>query len=227
MSKKEVLAVDLDDNLTTFDGPFRIPWVYENTGKLLLNPEEGEFAYEKAYKDKGLTTERVQQLIDGFLASDKSLKWITPYPGAKEVMAELSERYEIHIITARPAIHRQMTERLIQMHFDGYVEELHMPNNNGDHISANKATVCRAIGATALIDDADHNINQVMYGADTQGILVKYKGQRHNGGPDLHPDAIIIPNLMTVVKLDEFRQEHKRWPDQSEVESLLAGSTDP
>jgi len=216
---KPILGVDWDDDVAPFDKPFR-QFVRQTKGVILENPLEGKFSYHEAYPWINITHEEYVEMIAEF-SLGPAIDLMEPFQGAIEAIAELSKRYDIHIITARPSEQRPATARLINKHIGEYVTWLHMPNRGEDHLNADKGTLCKLLGAVAMIDDADHNINMVIEKTQgqTKGVLHKNDYHRHNGF-DLHPEAIIIPNLMSYVKVDDFMREEGHWPTQKETDEL-------
>lgn len=223
-AKRETFGLDLDDCVSPFDAPFRL-WLEEEKGIYLVDRVEGQFAYSEAYPGQ-ITEREAIDLIKEF-TWEASVDMMKPYPGAVEAIEEISTQLDIHVITARPKAERAPTQTLVDKYIGEYVVALHMPNTGDEHSTASKATVCNEIGAIAHVDDSDSNVWKVIEGTNgaTKGLLLKDEEHVHNGAV-VHEDAIIIPDLMTVARMNEYRQEEGRWPKQSEIGSLQASSSD-
>ncbi|MEI7792390.1 MAG: hypothetical protein WCI57_02815 [Candidatus Berkelbacteria bacterium] len=94
---------------------------------------------------------------------------LSPYEGAQVLLEQLSSNgYEIVIISSRPSIHFGATEAWIAKHFSGLKIELYLAGQKHLNIPGRtKAEICKSIGATYIVDDAPHHIDD----CSSEGIL--------------------------------------------------------
>ncbi len=195
---KEVLAVDFDDCIVPFDIPFR-SWLHEEHGVDLraVKAVKGKFHYDEAYPKSGISKEQFGKFIDSYTEGFSSEA--PPYPGAKEGLEQLSEVYELHIVTARPPQYRDVTEASVEQHIGvGVFEAVHTAEYNGDHKLTSKVSTFKKIGAVAAVDDADHNVNAAI-GAGLKGFSIQLPEHSHNGH-NLHESAIVIAGLGEILQ---------------------------
>ena len=74
--------------------------------------------------------------------------------GAQKVITKLAERYELHIVTARPVEISQSTHEVINEFFSGIFQEVHFcSSDNGAVYHRPKPLACKEIGVIVHIDD--------------------------------------------------------------------------
>ena len=210
---KENVVLDLDGVVTEFDRPFRRRAHKEKDLKVLDEHRTNrEFYYHRAFPNEITSDAVAVELLDWFTV-EHSVSDCVPFPESNEALERLAVLFNVHINTARPHNHREQTLELIEKHFSGLITEV--------HLNTRKEYICRNLGAVAIADDADHNVVSVHLATDgvTQGILVKRAHHIHNGH-DLPPGVIVVPDLLTVAKVSEFRNEEGSWPEQSQIERL-------
>ena len=202
---KEVFAVDFDDCVIPFDAPFRA-WIQTETGITLHTDDvvPGKFHYDEAYPDCGLLKEDFAQLIDNYITNASAD--VPPGEGTVEALEQLSEVFELHIVTARPHQHLEVTRQSVYQHFGEHIfNGIHTAEFNGDHSTTSKVTIYKKIGAIATVDDADHNINAAIK-AGMIGISLQHPDHHHNGHT-LPPTAITVSSLSEILQhLDVIKQ---------------------
>jgi 5'(3')-deoxyribonucleotidase len=96
---------------------------------------------------------------------------LPPFKEAIDVLAKLSKRYEIHVVTARHDALAEATKRVLAEHFPDVFRSIEFTNHFGA-TARTKAQVCQEIGADLLIDDhlthaeavAQCGINVLLFG---------------------------------------------------------------
>ena len=156
---KEVFAVDYDDCLVPFQDAFKT-WLRDTHGHDLCQhtPVLGKFHYDEVFPDSGIAADSFSRFIDQY--TEEASIDTAPYEGVHEALVELAELYELHIVTARAPKYRAITEQAAEKYFGSNVfEAVHTAEFTGNHKETSKVSMYRHIGATATVDDADHNIN--------------------------------------------------------------------
>lgn len=74
---------------------------------------------------------------------------------AKEGVARLAEKHELHVITGRPDSVEEKTRKWLDTHFPGFFKSINFTNTWGDGKGKprNKGEICRELGVEVLIDD--------------------------------------------------------------------------
>lgn len=146
-----VLAYDCDDVIVG-DTAYRIVEYYKkqygfevDMKRFYGNPEDWGVA----------TPEEVSKRIEPFFY-EYGHELVKPDPEAVEAIHYLANHKEIefesHIVTGRADFMAPHTNRMAEEHFSGIFRSIHHTNFNKDN-SKTKGSVCRRIGALALIDD--------------------------------------------------------------------------
>lgn len=98
---------------------------------------------------------------------------IGPVAEAVQVIERLKTRYGLVIVTARPLVIEAMTRRWLEEHFPASFDSAHFVNLDWDwgrgHRTS-KMEVCRAAGASILIDDSSFQIEEAVANG-MQGLL--------------------------------------------------------
>ena len=83
-----------------------------------------------------------------------------PFKEAIEVIAQLADKYELHVVTGRHDFLAQATSAMLQEYFPDIFQSVEFTNYFSDS-STSKASICTAMGARYLIDDHLHHANVV------------------------------------------------------------------
>lgn len=83
-----------------------------------------------------------------------------PFKEAIDVIAQLADKYELHVVTGRHDFLAQATSAMLQEYFPDIFQSVEFTNYFSDS-STSKATICTAMGAQYLIDDHIHHANVV------------------------------------------------------------------
>jgi deaminated glutathione amidase len=179
VSRKPVLAIDIDEVLAAF-----IPTLckFYNQKHGLDFTASSFFSYEFHYVMQ-CTPDECNAEIHSFFASDIFKTSVEPIQGAYESLLRLSEKFELHVVTARQLIYEKITRKWLDQNYPNVFTEVHFGNHYCEpgQKSRKKSEICRSIGAICLIDDslkyakdcASNNIACVLFGdyAWNQGIV--------------------------------------------------------
>lgn len=96
---------------------------------------------------------------------------ITPFDDAINVIDQLSDKFELHIVTARPDSLVDITKSMLQLHFPDKFNSIIFTNDLSSK-KRTKAEVCNELSASYLIDDhihhaeiaAEHGISVLLFG---------------------------------------------------------------
>lgn len=142
-----VLAVDCDDVLLASQEEilrqYNLRW---KTNVLLENAyAAGNEAWQA---DPATIAERIYDI-----QLSKEYGKLAPFPDAVEVCYRLAERYELHMVTARPDRIMPVTTAMLEQYFNGVFSKIEHVGLGG-----NKGDVCRNLKASVLIDDNAYHL---------------------------------------------------------------------
>ncbi len=159
MSKKEIIAVDIDDVIADSTESLRLR-VNKHLGVELTKEHyqiPGEYwgYYERVWRTHGVE-ERLSTIpLDEEMEQDQL--HVPLLAGASFALGELSKKYDIVLITARDASWEKATKAWLEHHFGDFFVGLHFSRSkvNAEHES--KGKIAKSLGASWLIDDnPDH-----------------------------------------------------------------------
>ena len=163
---RAVVGVDFDDVVFNFNKYF-IPWHNKHFGTNVQYETVHSFSLIEVYgADEHTMTERVRAFTH-----DGSHKTVMPIDGAKDVIAKLCERYDLHIVTARSETTQPLVLEWLEDHFPKTFQQVHFTNTFGGlhhQVKRTKSAVCKEIGAVVHIEDAPSHAYEVA----TAGIPV-------------------------------------------------------
>ena len=150
---KPTIAVDIDDVLAAEKEAMRL-FVNQRYG---LDLKEADFNIEAPYwgyweAAQGIDQKEGRKRYEAFLESGVKAK-LNVLRGATDAIKKLEQDYELVIVTSRDDSLMDLTEHWLEDNFPSIfngVEFVHVWT--GDK-KANKATICKKIGAQYLIDD--------------------------------------------------------------------------
>ncbi|MEX0672999.1 MAG: hypothetical protein WDZ82_03070 [Candidatus Paceibacterota bacterium] len=149
---KPVLGLDVDDVLADFNATL---FGFHNMhyGTSLTRDDIIDYRLEVSW---GCSKEEACQRIRHFHRSPE-YKNLPPISGAVASVNELSNQYDIHLITARPDEIREETCAWIQQHFPYLVERVHFTRQVVGGDQRPKSEVCQELGVSIFVDDALHH----------------------------------------------------------------------
>lgn len=104
--------------------------------------------------------------IHKYLDSD-GYRQLQPFNDAIDAIKKLSEKYELHIVTARPDILTNTTEQMVSKYFPDVFNSVIFTNHSSIN-QRSKADICNQLNADYLIEDSLHHAEV----AASQGISV-------------------------------------------------------
>lgn len=161
--KKAVISVDCDDVLVASASYI----VNQHNQRFGTSLTADDFYGGDTNKWRGDSATITQRITDIMLAP--GFRRVLPVEGAVDVMRELSDEYEFHVVTGRDSVMTEVTQAMIATFFEGLINQTHFTGwyTGGPKT---KADVCREIGAVWHIDDHPHHI-EVVTAAGIPSIL--------------------------------------------------------
>ncbi len=151
MSTRQTIAVDIDDVLAAHAEGF-IAYGNKQWGTKLTVDDYDEHFSSMWQTDHAETQRRAQEFHES-----GTFGTFRHFETAKEVLARLSQRYELVVITSRRRIVADETLKWIDTYFKGTFSEVRFAGmwdtitENSLHMTKND--MCRELGASFLIDD--------------------------------------------------------------------------
>jgi 5'(3')-deoxyribonucleotidase len=192
---KPVLAFDSDEVLFNFVRDFLAMHFNPKYGTSFT--EQDVFSYDLE-NVVGKTREEVIEEIAKFYRTD-NFDGLTPMEGAVEIMHVLKDRYDLHVVTARPDFVRDKTLRAFEKHFPGCFVGYHFTNQyHGGNNVKEKLEVCRDIEAIAIVEDSYRNAMQCA-DAGIRAFLLKRKWNEKSAAANTHPNLTPINHLTELL----------------------------
>lgn len=153
MSKKPVIAVDIDDVLMPHFEDLA-HWYNTEYGTRLTLADN--YSDDNAVWGTDTEEEAIRR-VQRFYGTKEFLQ-SKPAEEAEAVLRHLSERYELVIVTARDTILEEATHEWLQRHFRELFRKVHFTAHYAlDGTRKSKADLCKEINASYLIDDTPHH----------------------------------------------------------------------
>lgn len=195
MSKKPVIAVDVDDVLAIENDAVRMfankQYGHTHTAEDYLVPGE-YWSYWEAVQgvDKEEGYRRYQEYLDSGAKAELQVM-----EGALSVLQRLKKRYRLIIVTSREAHLVDITKEWLTKHFPEVFDDVAFVAVWTGTVKGSKATVCKEIGAEYLIDDNIGHL-ELAAAAGIKGILFGDYGWSKN--KTLPPDCVRLRNWSEV-----------------------------
>jgi len=163
---KPIIAVDVDEVLVPHFEDL-ITWYNKTYGTTLtLNDNYNPDVRVWGAKSDEEAIRNVQRFFESPEFTDAQ-----PFTEAKAVLARLSQRFRLIVVTARDTMIEEMTREWLNHHFADLIEDAHFTAKYTlEGTRKSKADVCRKIGAEYLIDDSADNVVAVAK-IGIQGLL--------------------------------------------------------
>ena len=152
---KPILAIDLDDVLAPLIQDFCDYLNHKYGTNIQIGPGFSYFGVEKLI---GISAEELVVRLEEYFESDIYHR-VEPFEGAIDALSDLSRKYDLILITARPDTVRNVSERWLESHFPETFKHTHFVGLSKD--SPTKLSVMDRYDAVGLIDDNLHNIEDV------------------------------------------------------------------
>lgn len=133
--------------------------------------EKDYFIYEFA-KIWNCSQEHSNHIVHEFFKSQHFNDGIPVIPGALEALTRMQASHELVVVTSRQHVIQEATLEWIDRHYEGVFQEVYFGNHFAlEGVSRRKSEICKAIGASVLIDDnpgyamecAEAGINVLLY----------------------------------------------------------------
>lgn len=159
-SKKKsfVVGLDFDDVIFNFNPTF---YAYHNVkyGSRIERQHMTSFDMQKVLN---CTLDEVRDRVFEFTLSPEHGDAL-PVEGAKEALAELSKKYELHIITARNRQANDVTFQWIEKHFPKHFQSVTITNQffGLPGTTYTKVEIGKKIGIDVMIEDSIKNAHEI------------------------------------------------------------------
>lgn len=177
-SSKPILAIDFDDTLVHYASDMAAVYNSQLTSsdQERISPEDTYYVWK--FRDPEHGWDRNRQQADAwlmeYLSSSQALAK-PPIDGAAETLKSLSKRYRFHVITGRIIAMQHPTEKWLDRHLHGLIDQV--------HYTIFKADICLRIGAVALIDDAPQYIEHAVEAGIKSVLFGEYPWNRDDLAP--------------------------------------------
>jgi uncharacterized HAD superfamily protein len=149
------------------------------------------------------TAEEVYRRIFEYYESDE-FHSTPPVAGAQRALTQLSVHHELHLITARPYDIEQKTHDWLNTYFPAIFTHIHHTNlisKGGKGKSIKKSDVCKALGATLMIDD---HIEYALDCAENGIETILFPAPWNAGKSVSHPKVKKVNNWDEIVNMLPF-----------------------
>lgn len=170
MTKKEIIAVDIDDVLAANAEGF-VKFSNKRWGTNLAPSDYHDHWAEIWGVENNEALDRADVLV-----KEGVLRNYNHFEDALSVLRELAKRYDLIVVTARILAAEKDTKDWIEQYFGGVFKDIYFAgiwDEYNDHsIQKGKGDILREIGARYLIDDqikhcktaAEHDIQALLFG---------------------------------------------------------------
>ncbi|KAL3644298.1 hypothetical protein CASFOL_012230 [Castilleja foliolosa] len=150
LSDKIMVAVDVDEVLGNFVSALN----QFISDRYSLNHSVSEYHVYEFFKIWNCSRDEADIRVHEFYTTHYFKNGIHPLPGAQEALQNLSETYNLSIVTSRQHVIKEHTIEWIEKHYPGLFKEIHFGNHFAlDGKSRPKSEICKSLGAKVLIDD--------------------------------------------------------------------------
>jgi 5'(3')-deoxyribonucleotidase len=178
---KPVLAVDLDDVLFPFMDRF-VPHYNDKFDATFVMDDYHTFEFHEVW---GGTNEEAFDCVRTFF--HMSHDGVPPLSGSVEAIAQLSEMYDLIIVTARDESLRSHTEGWLHEVFPGHFQSVFLCNSyllNAEEKRRTKLDVIEDVDAVGIIDDSLRNTSQVAATGRRAMLFGNYAWNRTDNLPE-------------------------------------------
>lgn len=150
MKNKPVIAIDCDDVIIS-----TAPNIIDHYNLTYGTNIELKDYYSNDEQIWGADRNTFMTRVYTYLSTPEyqSLK---PFQDALATIRELSNSYELHVVTARPDLLADITKKMLNEHFPDTFKSIIFTNHFSDK-NISKADICSQLNASYLIDDHLHH----------------------------------------------------------------------
>jgi len=194
---KEILGVDFDDVLFDTNGS-AAEFHNLHYGTSYTREDNKDFLFEHLWD---CPPEEVERRLDHYYETDFH-HGAPMIGGVKEALTELSERFDIIVITARPEERRGVTEAWIQKNLPGLITKVYHTDffiSEKPEEGRFKSDLCRELGVSYFVDDTLAQVKDIAHHAKTHVFLFDAPWNRSETPPGtvrVHSWADITGRLM-------------------------------
>jgi 5'(3')-deoxyribonucleotidase len=150
---KERIAIDKDDVLINLNGGLH-PYHNNHYGTNVVFEALHTFNLWEIWE---CTKEQAVERVFEFYHSEE-FPQLVPVEGAVEAVNNLKVKYDLVVVSSRPAFMLERTHQSIDKYFPGCFSEVHLTDSYGPvGLYRKKSQVCQEVGAVAIIDDHIEN----------------------------------------------------------------------
>jgi len=188
----EVVGIDFDDVLFPFVSEC---CAFDNAKYGTVFDYKQKEGFRMYHLWKCSEEEEIRRVFDFYLSTHHAD--VEPIKGASEAVKKLREKYELLIITARPAEVAHATLPWIEKHFPNLFREVYFLNHYAKNDwSKTKGDVCKELGVKIFIEDSLHNARDISLCEIPVFLFDDYSNQV--------PDDELPPMVTRVFSWDEI-----------------------
>ncbi len=202
-ANKPIIAVDIDDVISNQNENIRLfinrRYGHDHTPEDYLKVDAPYWHYWAHVWE--VTKEEHDRRVDEYNGSEELVKQPVA-PGAIEALKKLKQDYELVIITSRKGVYLDQTHQWLDKHFKSVFSGIHFSRLKEGAPELTKASICKDIGASYLIDDNPGHCNLA---AETgvQALLFGFYGWNKNA--ELHPGVKRVRDWPQVLEYFDGR----------------------
>ncbi|MBS0351011.1 MAG: hypothetical protein JSR33_07490 [Proteobacteria bacterium] len=154
---KAVIAVDVDEVLSPFVSGLA-PWHNAKYGTHLQFEDFHSYQFNKVWG--GELDEAISKCAFYF----ENREPVAPLKDAVAVLQKLQKKYQLIVVTSRMRQHQSQTEAWVNQYFPNIFKAVLLCNhwNKDGHPAIKKSTACLNYGASYLIDDLPHYVEDAV-----------------------------------------------------------------
>lgn len=160
--KRLVIAIDCDDVLVATT-PFFIEAYNKKYGTSIQLSEVNSESFDVWQAD----AEEIGRRLGELMETDE-YQLLAPTTHEIEALRELAQYHELHLVTARKELEREMTQAMLDRELAGVFTSMQFVGWTGS-----KGEVCKQLGAHMLIDDNVRHLHDAMKnGIPSSGVVL-------------------------------------------------------
>jgi 5'(3')-deoxyribonucleotidase len=192
---REVLALDKDEVVYPFVQEFAA-WHNLEYGTNLKLSDFNTYEFDSVI---GVDVPETVHRVHSFLHNHRH-DMVSPIEQASEAIDRLSNRFEIHLVTARHPDFRQTTEEYLREYFGDTFQSVTLVGHAATmDVLRTKAEVCYELGAVALVDDSPRHVSGCAELGIGGVLFGQYPWNQLSCHDEVHPDVVHCRNWNEVL----------------------------
>lgn len=176
--------MDIDEVIFPFVSEFA-PWHNQMFGTNVGFEDFHSYEFEDVLD---ISVPEVVERVHLFLGQEHRHRHVSPIEMAADSMHRLAKNFEIHAVTARHPSYRDETKEYLDHYFGESIQDITLVGHAANmDVLKTKASVCKEIGAVALVDDSVAHLEKCLE-SDIGAVL--FGDYPWNSGLQV-PDGII------------------------------------